>query len=774
MLVFAITFATIGFRVLYHSHAATGDINGDGKVDVLDLSVLAAHYGQTGQTQSTGDLNGDGKVTVLDLSILAGAWGTSSASYVSGPGIAFPNHTAFVSTTERDNQLNNAQQLGAKWVRLDLGYQHNPSYDALVDGATSRGMKVLAQMGSTGTAALGQPNTQYTPSTYHTVITNEVPWYYGKGARDFEILNEPNLHQYTPAQYLAIVQDAYTWIKQNYPDARVWVGAIGLGDTCNAGCQFNNFVKPLFPTIASYMDGFSIHASDMSHPPIGSDRTWSMQSWTWGPLGDGITDTIRSEMDNAGASAKPILLSEYNYPDNKPDQATQATRVTDNIADTRYTGVANYTIWDDPNDPSTKIYSMMSGTSPNYTKKLVWDAYKQAVAGQTYTYIGPSFQNEGNIGLIWRRWNKWNVAFDSTELSLIPRFRVFTMNAPANEYGMIPQIKAGSPGSLALVYKDLTSTRNIDLTCGTDPSAIATGVGYCDADANHPDWFLKDGSGNRIEYDGFPGHWQMDVGIAAYQDKWIANVIADVKAHGWDGVFMDNGLVHCNTYHKDFCPPKYPTDASLQAAYQVFLDKIGTAFSNAGLIAVANEADARLFPGLWSNYTRNLSGAYDEYWIEYLPGNMASGNSWKTQVDEIAQMEAVGKMAIVRAQTHFTDAVGAEFTAASYLLANGGHAVYDEGNDGTESLSWLSRPWLSWDLGRATNSYFLVSGSTSVYRRDFSAGTVVVNAQAYKDPTTQIVNPPQTVQLGGTYKNESGTSVTSVTLYGQTAAILRK
>jgi len=53
-----------------------GDVNGDGAVNILDLSILAAHFGQSGQIFSTGDLNGDGAVNIFDLSVLAANWGT--------------------------------------------------------------------------------------------------------------------------------------------------------------------------------------------------------------------------------------------------------------------------------------------------------------------------------------------------------------------------------------------------------------------------------------------------------------------------------------------------------------------------------------------------------------------------------------------------------------------------------------------------------------------------------------------------------------------------
>jgi endoglucanase len=51
-----------------------GDCNSDNKVDVLDLSIVLAHYLQ-GATYSAGDLNNSGKVDVLDLSILLANFG---------------------------------------------------------------------------------------------------------------------------------------------------------------------------------------------------------------------------------------------------------------------------------------------------------------------------------------------------------------------------------------------------------------------------------------------------------------------------------------------------------------------------------------------------------------------------------------------------------------------------------------------------------------------------------------------------------------------------
>lgn len=52
----------------------TGDVNGDGAVNIYDLSIMATNFGRAG-TLSQGDLNNDGAVNIFDLSILAANWG---------------------------------------------------------------------------------------------------------------------------------------------------------------------------------------------------------------------------------------------------------------------------------------------------------------------------------------------------------------------------------------------------------------------------------------------------------------------------------------------------------------------------------------------------------------------------------------------------------------------------------------------------------------------------------------------------------------------------
>jgi hypothetical protein len=140
---------------------------------------------------------------------------------------------------------------------------------------------------------------------------------------------------------------------------------------------------------------------------------------------------------------------------------------------------------------------------------------------------------------------------------------------------LVPELKAANPDIQVFVYKDLSSTRSYACRDGADDRDLPTGIGYCDADDHHPEWFLLGPDGKRFEYSGYPGHWQMDVGDPGYQQAWADNVVADSTGAGFDGVFMDNALFSCDAYHVGVCPREYPTDAAIQGAYRSMLANLG-------------------------------------------------------------------------------------------------------------------------------------------------------------------------------------------------------
>ena len=98
-----------------------GDINRDGVVDILDLTIVGARFGQRGQNSA--DLNGDGLVDIVDLVLVASEFGGEAAAPSS-----YPQALELLSAAEVRQWLSKAQQL------------------ALTDPTYLRGIAVLEQL----------------------------------------------------------------------------------------------------------------------------------------------------------------------------------------------------------------------------------------------------------------------------------------------------------------------------------------------------------------------------------------------------------------------------------------------------------------------------------------------------------------------------------------------------------------------------------------------------------------------------------------------------
>ncbi|HEX8227228.1 MAG TPA: putative glycoside hydrolase [Candidatus Saccharimonadales bacterium] len=379
------------------------------------------------------------------------------------------------------------------------------------------------------------------------------------------------------------------------------------------------------------------------------------------------------------------------------------------------------------------------------------------------TGSGLGIGQPGKMGGLWLHLN--GTPMSSTMIATeAKRRQIIVLNAWEHSY--IPAFKAANPNVMILVYKDLSSTRSYACHNGVDDPLQPAGMGYCSTLASHPDWFLKNAAGARMEYTNYPGHWLMDIGNSAYQQAWLQNVKNDLVARNWDGVLMDNALFACDQYSPGVCPAKYPTNASIQTAYKSMLATTYPGLRAANKISIANLANARLHAGQWDAYTTYLDGGFDEWWLafganSYVPEYGSPSQGWKAQVDEVASSVARGKYAIVQPHTGLTDTRGMYFALASYFLVKDSRSVFSEigaTDSYGEPTPW--RPAFDWNLGNPTES--MTALSTNVYRRTFSCGLVAANASG-----------SYTLNLGKAYLNESGTSVTSVVLAQTTGTVLR-
>jgi hypothetical protein len=65
------TSSTVSVTVNNTVAQKTGDVNGDGKVDITDLTIIANHFNQSVASRAQGDLNSDGVADIYDLTIVA-------------------------------------------------------------------------------------------------------------------------------------------------------------------------------------------------------------------------------------------------------------------------------------------------------------------------------------------------------------------------------------------------------------------------------------------------------------------------------------------------------------------------------------------------------------------------------------------------------------------------------------------------------------------------------------------------------------------------------
>ena len=81
------------------------DLNGDGIVNIIDLTLVASNFGKTGHNSA--DVNGDGVVNIIDLTLVAGAFGNTAGA----PEIWRHHPEGVLTKTEVATWLRQARQI---------------------------------------------------------------------------------------------------------------------------------------------------------------------------------------------------------------------------------------------------------------------------------------------------------------------------------------------------------------------------------------------------------------------------------------------------------------------------------------------------------------------------------------------------------------------------------------------------------------------------------------------------------------------------------------
>ncbi len=329
------------------------------------------------------------------------------------------------------------------------------------------------------------------------------------------------------------------------------------------------------------------------------------------------------------------------------------------------------------------------------------------------------------------------------------------------EHGRIPALKAANPDLKAIVYKDMAATVDYASHDGVDDELLPAGVGYYDAYRNHPEWFLLDTQGRRVESAHFSGVWLMDIGSRAYQDRWLANVASELRAKGWDGVMLDDTNYSPAWHLAGRTLAKYPQDAQYASATRSFLARVGPPLMADGFLVLPNVYT--VWPSghdVWRDWIQFTSGAVQEYWTKW--GQEASqhftGADWSYRREFLRITQQAGKVYLGITYAPLDDVRSMRYARASFLLDwNGGPSalVFEPSPGGQDPYS---DEWTA-DVGMPLGPAYRVG---QVWRRDFDGGVVLVN------PSTSAA----AVELRGTFYTREGAAVSSISLRAASGLVL--
>lgn len=303
------------------------------------------------------------------------------------------------------------------------------------------------------------------------------------------------------------------------------------------------------------------------------------------------------------------------------------------------------------------------------------------------------------------------------------RYGVVVLNAW--EVDALRRLKELDPDITVLVYKDFSSTRDYAGAVrgdGSDAEHQPTGIGFAAAESDNPEWFATDTDGDRIEWDGYPQHWQMTVWEPSYQQAWADAVTDEVVEEGWDGVFADNDFATLRFYSDAVLEGTDSTDETdqlIRDGLDQMVTVVGERLAEEGKKLVPNVSEARLYPGRWIEHSR-FGGAMEENFAQRDDGRLLTweGAGWTELLETAADPERLTLLVTAgddRAAE--TGAAGAALLAGPGVCWSAAHEV------GYKEPEWTVAQ--SADLGAPRGTAEATEDGAWV--REFERGYAVVN-----------------------------------------------
>jgi hypothetical protein len=318
----------------------------------------------------------------------------------------------------------------------------------------------------------------------------------------------------------------------------------------------------------------------------------------------------------------------------------------------------------------------------------------------------------------------------------------------AIDISSLQAIKTQNPNMKIVGYKDMVGEHTYD----GDWAEVNS----------HEDWFLHDASGSRIVQTGW-GWYLMDVGSAGWRQHWVSYVNSQINNAQYDGILADDVW---------------------DAMYSWYLAGFNKVVPNSAIsrwhtdtLGMLQYIRANLLPGKilivnsdeWS--TNDYLNIADGQCIEgYVHASWDSVSSYaRPSIDVLARKCATGKIVWAASGIDGGTATQTQIDAmlkycyASFLVGMSGSNAYwswtSMGGAIYYELYGAFQPIMDTNIGQPTGAYY---SSQNVYMRDFTGGKVLFN------PSTSSY----TVNLGQTYTDLAGNSVTSLVMQPHTGSVL--
>lgn len=249
---------------------------------------------------------------------------------------------------------------------------------------------------------------------------------------------------------------------------------------------------------------------------------------------------------------------------------------------------------------------------------------------------------------------------------------------------------------------------------------------FCQISADHPDWFLRDESGNLIRRGS---NVYMDPASDGYRAFWLERVIEMQSQYEWDGLFIDNVEASLDKIKRmGVTPEAYQDETVYQNEIKEFLEFLHANYFNpqnkpvlANIIELKNNQ-------VWFQYLQYLDGAMIEAFSVGYNNRNLSITEWKQQMELAIQSQSIGKTLILVAQGDENDLNRQKFALASYLLINSGRAHFRYTNSDQYENIWLYDNY-GFELGEPLAPAYKTGLK---WKRDFEHGYVIVDPLLHK------------------------------------------